>query len=82
MEVVVHVQPNAKHAKVEAVSAREYRVWIDAPPRDGRANERLIELLADHLGCKRWQLSIVRGHLGREKLVRVEPTAQTTDRRR
>ena len=74
MELVVHVQPNAKRAKVEAVSAHEYRVWIDAPPRDGRANERLIELLAEHLDCKRWQLSIIRGHLGREKVVRVEAT--------
>ncbi|MDO8462786.1 MAG: DUF167 domain-containing protein [bacterium] len=68
----VHVQPNAKRGSVEHVSGNEYRAWVDAPPADGKANERLIALLAEHLGCKRWQLSIMRGALGREKIVRIE----------
>ncbi len=46
-------------------------VRVREPPEGGRANRRVVELLAKHFGVPKSQVEIVRGHRSREKLVRV-----------
>ena len=70
MRFQVKVIPNAKQAKVDRVPGG-LRVKVDAPARDGRANERLLEILAKHFRVKRSQVYLVQGARGREKIVEV-----------
>lgn len=44
---------------------------MTAPPEDGRANEAVVEVLADWLEIKRRQIEIVSGATNRNKVVRV-----------
>jgi hypothetical protein len=48
------------------------KVCVTAPPEDGRANDAVVEVLADWLGVKRRQIEIVSGATNRNKVVRVE----------
>src|SRR6266571_98101 len=48
MLVRVYVTPNAKQARVFRVSEDYFEVWVDERAVGGRANKRLLELLAEH----------------------------------
>lgn len=70
MRVSVRVVPNAKKAKVEETEDG-LKVWVDAPARDGRANKRLVEILAKHYEVRKSEIRIIRGERGREKIIEV-----------
>jgi uncharacterized protein YggU (UPF0235/DUF167 family) len=44
------VKPNAKKGEVQRLSDTEYRVSVQPPAQDGKANEAVIDLLADYFG--------------------------------
>ena len=46
MIIKVNVKPGAKEEKVERISAEEYSVWLKERAEDGKANRRLLNLLA------------------------------------
>ncbi|RKY60647.1 MAG: DUF167 domain-containing protein [Candidatus Latescibacterota bacterium] len=73
MRIRVRVVPRAKEDKIEGFSPdRILRVRVAAPPEKGRANERLVRILAECLGVARSQVRIVAGRTAREKVVEVE----------
>jgi uncharacterized protein len=45
---------------------------VSAPPERGRANDAVLDLLAERLDLPRRSLSIVSGHGAREKVVLME----------
>ncbi|MDN5358883.1 MAG: uncharacterized protein PWP76_726 [Candidatus Diapherotrites archaeon] len=72
MQLLVRVVPNAKRAKVEETE-NGLKIWVDAPAVEGKANKRLIEILAKHFGVKKNAIRIVRGGKSREKVVAITP---------
>ena len=70
MLISVRVVPRAKQNKVVAEADR-LKVYLTAPPVEGKANDLLIEVLAEHLGVKKKQLRLIRGEKGRDKIVEV-----------
>ena len=70
MIVTIRVVPRAKQNKVVKEAGR-LKVYLTAPPVEGKANDLLIEVLAEHLGVKKKQLRLVRGEKGRDKVVEV-----------
>ena len=67
----VRVKPRAKRPKVVR-NGGLLTVWVDAPPVDGKANERLIELLAGEFGVPRRVVRIRGRGRGRMKTVEIE----------
>ena len=67
----VKVQPRASKNQIGAVQNGELKIQVTAPPVDAAANEALIELLAEKLGCGRNRIEIVRGHKSRHKVLQV-----------
>lgn len=63
----VHAQPGAGRDGVAGLHGERLRVRTAAPPVDGRANERLAELLADAFGLKRGAVALVAGATSRRK---------------
>ena len=45
---------------------------VPEPPEDGRANEAVIELLAEHFDVPKGSLRIVRGHTSRQKVIEIQ----------
>jgi len=70
-KIAVTVKPNAKKAEVTKLSDAEYRVAVRPPAEDGKANEAVIDLLADYFGIAKSAVKIIRGHSSRHKLLEV-----------
>ncbi len=68
----VTVKPLAKKEIVMRRSDNELAVSVRAPARDGLANARLIELLAEHFQTAKSHIRILRGQSARKKLLEVD----------
>ncbi len=48
------------------------KVYLTAPPLDGRANEALMRVLADHFGVKPAAVTLIKGLRSRNKVVNID----------
>ena len=71
MRISVRVKPNARKNEVEDLGEGKYRVSVTAPPVDGKANEKVVEILAEYFGKPKSAVTILRGESGREKVVEI-----------
>jgi uncharacterized protein len=71
-DLSVRLQPRAKRDEVVGERAGAVVIRVTAPPVDGKANEALCRLIAKAAGVPPSQVSVIRGHTGRDKVVRVE----------
>jgi len=68
----VRVQPGARRNEIVGLQGDVLRLQVTAPPREGRANLAVVELLAKRLNVARSHVCILRGHATREKVIAVE----------
>lgn len=71
MIISVHVKPGSSKGPLVISSETGVTVFIRERAIDGQANSALIDLLAEHFGVKRKQVSINSGHGSRRKIVEV-----------
>lgn len=71
MKIKVRVTPNAKVPMVTKNEDGSYHVKVNAQALDGKANKRLVEILAEHFDTKKSQIKIISGISSRNKLVEV-----------
>jgi uncharacterized protein (TIGR00251 family) len=71
MLIRVYVTPNGKVAGVVKVTEDYFEVRVDERAMDGRANKRLMEILAEHFKTPKSRVSIVRGAKSRNKIVQI-----------
>ncbi|HZZ78153.1 MAG TPA: DUF167 domain-containing protein [Gemmataceae bacterium] len=67
--VSVRAQPGARRNAIVGEQAGALKVAVTAPPDKGRANDAIIEVLAEALGLKRSQVELVAGPTSRAKKV-------------
>jgi hypothetical protein len=67
----VKLQPRASRNEIGEPMGDELRVKVTAPPVDAAANEALLRLLADHLGCPRGHIVLTRGQTSRHKTIKL-----------
>ncbi|MBC7362244.1 MAG: DUF167 domain-containing protein [Candidatus Aminicenantes bacterium] len=65
----VKVQPKSSKQELVRISETEFRARLTSAPEKGKANEELLDLLADYLGVPPSSLRIIRGETSRTKLV-------------
>lgn len=63
----VKLQPRASKNEIDGPLGDELKIKVTAPPVDAAANQALIELLAEALGCSRGKVELVRGQTSRHK---------------
>jgi uncharacterized protein len=91
--VRLRVSPGSGRAEIVGRYADGWKVRVTAAPEHGRANDAVLRLLADTLSVPREALTIVSGHLARDKIVELTgvgpglierrlTSASTTDRGR
>ncbi|MCD6456535.1 MAG: DUF167 domain-containing protein [Methanophagales archaeon] len=71
-QVKVKVVPNSKKAKVEQTEGGVLRVNVDAPAKEGKANKRLVEILAKYFSKPKSSIRIVKGWTSKNKVVEVD----------
>ena len=77
----VKVQPGARRNEVLGFQGDVLRLRVIAPPERGRANEAVIELLAEVLGLPKSRLALVTGAASRNKVIAVEGLDETAVKR-
>ena len=69
LKFYVQVQPRARRDAIEGEHADALKIRLAAPPVDDRANEALVQLLAERLNVPRAAVRIVAGEKSRRKRV-------------
>jgi len=72
MKINLSVVPNAKKAEVEKIDEENYRVRVDAPASEGKANKRLIEILSEYFNVQKSSIKILKGFKNRNKIVSID----------
>lgn len=72
MKVSVAVKPNSKKESVTQNEDGSLTVRVNAPPIDGKANQRVIELLAEHFNKPKFKIELVHGSAGKKKVFKIE----------
>jgi uncharacterized protein (TIGR00251 family) len=70
MMLKVRIIPNAKEIRLVREADR-LKIYLTAPAQEGRANQALIEFLADTFRVKKRQIVIRQGLTSRDKLVEI-----------
>lgn len=71
MKITVIVKIKSKVETVEKASDNSYTVRVNAQPVKGEANLRIIELLSEYFKVPKTAISIVKGHLGKRKIIEI-----------
>jgi uncharacterized protein len=68
----LHVQPGAKRSEFVGKHGERLKLKLAAPAQDGRANEALVEFLAEYYGVPQRNVTIASGLRSRSKRVVIE----------
>lgn len=71
MKIFVKVRPSAKAEKVEKVGENDFAVSVKEPPKEGKANDAVIKLLAKYFGVSKSAVNIFSGKALRQKIVEI-----------
>ena len=84
VKIEVHVSAGASRSGVIGEHGGRLKVSVSAAPERGKANEAVVEVVAEALGVKRGQVRVVRGETSRQKTVSVRglTAEETVDRLR
>jgi uncharacterized protein (TIGR00251 family) len=72
MKITVLVKPNARKDEVVVREDGTYLVKVSAPPIEGRANEKLIDILSGHFRKPKRAIQILSGSRGKHKIVEIQ----------
>jgi len=68
----IKVKTNSRTSSLIQLADGSWRAQLKGRPADGRANDELVALIAEHFKCRRGAVVIKSGASGRTKLVKVE----------
>ena len=72
IKININVKPNSKNPKIEKTGDDQFKVHVTSPPKDGRANQELISMMADYFDCHKNQVSIISGWKSRNKILQIK----------
>jgi uncharacterized protein (TIGR00251 family) len=72
VRITLRVSPGARRTEVAGRHGPGWRVRVAAPPERGRANEALVEHLADLVGVPKAAVRVVSGAGSRDKVVEID----------
>lgn len=69
----VKVVPGSRHTQIVGKLGNRLKIKIQAVAEDGKANQELVNVLAQELGVSMRQIEIVFGNSSPEKLIQIQP---------
>jgi len=70
LPIIAH--PNSKNPRIETDLLGTLHVYVRERPQDGKANQAIIESLANYFDCPKSSVTILRGHTAKQKTVKIE----------
>lgn len=68
MRISVKVKPNARENALKPVGENSFEVRVSVPPEKGKANKKVIELLAKHFHTAKSNIELISGETSRDKV--------------
>ena len=72
MKFKITVKPNARKNEVNRAADGTLVIRVAVPPIEGKANEKVIEVLSEYFNKPRRSISIISGFKGKSKIVEIE----------
>jgi uncharacterized protein (TIGR00251 family) len=72
MRISVRVKANACKNEVKQLDENQFSISVSAPPVEGKANEKVVELLAEYFHRPKRCITILRGKASKVKIVEIE----------
>lgn len=72
LRINVKVKTNSRSNDVVMLDNNLFEVKVTIPPEKGKANKKVIELLAEFLKVPKTNISIIRGHSSKQKVFEIE----------
>jgi uncharacterized protein (TIGR00251 family) len=72
MRISLKVITRAKKEAIEKLSENSYKIKVAVPPEKGKANKRVIEILAEELGVRKQDILIVSGLTNSNKIAEID----------
>ena len=72
VRIQVRVKPRARVSKLEKTDTDIWLAQLKSPPVDGKANEELVALVAEHFKLPKSAVTVKSGASGRVKWVQIE----------
>jgi len=69
--LTLHVQPGAKRSEIAGLHGEALKIRLAAPPVEGRANEALLEFIAELFAVPLRRVELKQGAQSRHKVVAV-----------
>jgi len=67
--IKIKVIPNAK--KNQVLEGDVFKVYVNAPPVDGKANKAVAEVLSEYFKVRKSAVKIIKGERSKEKVVEI-----------
>ena len=68
MKITVKVKPNSKEDSVEKVGENEFMVRVKAKPQEGKANQAVVEALAEYFDVAKSRVVLLHGQTSKHKV--------------
>ena len=72
MKIKIKARPGAKKAEVHKLEPNIFRVKIDAPAKENKANIRLLEIIADHFNVSLSCVRFISGLRSKTKVLEID----------
>lgn len=71
--MLLNIKVISNSGKSKVVEEKDlFKVYVKAPPVDGKANKEVVEVLTEHFKIKKNQIDIIRGKTSNKKTVKVD----------
>jgi uncharacterized protein (TIGR00251 family) len=74
MRIYLKVITRSSQQKVEKVSEGDYKIWINSVPEKGKANQEIINILANYFGVSKSEVAIIGGKTSSKKIIDIIPS--------
>lgn len=75
--------PNAKKIEIidngfDDLGRRNFKVKVNQPPEDGKANQAIIQLIAGYFKIKKSAVKIINGELSKNKIIEIDDAKKSS----
>ncbi len=71
MFIKVKVFPNSKKEEIIKKGSDRFEVKVKEKPIEGKANEKVFEILSDYFNVSRSKIKLIKGFKGRNKIFEI-----------
>ncbi len=72
MKISIKVKTKSKQEKIGSINEANFNVFVKESPIEGRANKKVIELLAEYFKTSKLNIKIVSGHKSKNKIIEIK----------